>query len=221
MRNPERIREERTYTMDGRRARRLFGLALLLALAMFIAGFFVGKEWSVWVEKVQVAVDNREGLDQQEARMARMEEEFVRNYERELPTRAKSAMTDDPKLQALIQGASGEKKAIEAMPPKPAGEHVVAEAARDDIPQSDFAKALYTLQLTAGRDEDTAARTVSAMRARGYETAYLSKSVKEGITFFRVRVGRFATEEQMKVFADFYQKKEGQRLYPATLTAEE
>jgi len=214
MRNEERIKETESRFVAAGTLRGWIGGLLAFALGMFIAGFFVGKEYSTFVSKQFTTLDPREkaGAD------PRIEEEFLKRYEPTLKTAGQDELNrTDPKLAAMIERAKKEDEKLDAVPPKPTApppeppKPVEIEKTGTEAPPSTFDNATFTLQLTAVKSEAAAEEELGKLKQKGYETAYIVKADP----WFRIRVGRFATREQMEAFRDYYMKAEKATLFPA------
>ncbi len=95
---------------------------------------------------------------------------------------------------AAAQGAKPEP-AAQAAKPAPAPAQVSAEAAR------------FTLHLSSFSDRAQADALVARLKKAGYQP-YLASSVEEGVTWYRVRVGRYASyEDAVAAKADFEKKQ--------------
>ena len=215
MRNEERIKETDSRSVAAGTLRGWIGGLLAFALGMFIAGFFVGKEYSTFVTKQFTTVEPREkapGGDQ------RIEEEFLKRYEPTLKTAGQDELTrTDPKLAAMIERAKREDEKLDAVPPKPVApppeppKPVEILKTGLQAPPSTFEGATFTLQLTAVKSEAAATEELGKLKEKGYETAYIVKADP----WYRIRVGHFATREQMEAFRDYYMKNEKATLFPA------
>lgn len=215
MRNEERIKETDARSIAGSVLRGWIGGLLAFALGMFIAGFFVGKEYSTFVTKQFTTLEPREKAG---AADPRIEEEFLKRYEPTLKTAGQDELTrTDPKLAAMVDRQAREPEKLDAIPPKPTAPPVEPPKPVDIIktgveaPASTFEGATFTLQLTAVKSEASAADALNLLKAKGYETAYILKADP----WYRIRVGRFATREQMETFRDYFMKAEKQTLFPA------
>jgi|GEM_PF-5480086 len=216
MRNEERIKETDARTVAGGTLRGWIGGLLAFALGMFIAGFFVGKEYSTFVTKQFTTLEPREKAGQADPRI---EEEFLKRYEPTLRTASPEELAGkDPKIKAMIERMKGEDEKLDAVPPKPVAppppeppKPVDLIKTGVDAPASTFEGATFTLQLTAVKSEASANDKLTELKAKGYETAYILKADP----WYRIRVGRFATREQMEAFRDYFMKTEKQTLFPA------
>jgi DedD protein len=90
-----------------------------------------------------------------------------------------------------------EKEAPAGVPKEPPARVTVAIAAQPTAvpPAGAGPRGLWSVQVTATRDSRTADEMVRRLRAKGYE-AYVVKARRQDGTFYRVRVGRFASMEQ-------------------------
>jgi cell division septation protein DedD len=217
MRNEDRIKEKESEarTVAAGALRGWIGGLLAFALGMFIAGFFVGKEYSTFVTK-QFTTD--EARDKAVAGEPRIEDEFLKRYMPPLRTGGQEDLTrTDPKLAAMIDRAKAEGEKLDAIPPKPTAPPPEPEAPAEiaktglEAPPSTFEKPTFTLQLTAVKSQSSAEEELAKLKQKGYETAYILHAEP----WYRIRVGRFATREQMETFRDYYMKTEKQTLFPA------
>lgn len=64
--------------------------------------------------------------------------------------------------------------------------------------QEEWADAGWTVQVTATTDAAEARALVQRLRARGYDAYMVQAPTREGVTWYRVRVGRFTSRERAR-----------------------
>lgn len=209
MKNPDKFKEAAENPVARGAFRFWTGVLTFFALAMFVAGFFVGKEYASLTRKIFKTADARE-----QAADPGIEEAFVKNYEAALDSEGQADLIEsDPKLRAMWNRSRRASKRIEAMPPKRTGP-VVNRRAETGAPPASFDKPRFTLQVRALKDETAARREVERLKGLGIDAVHISKSPP----WFRVRIGRFATEKQMTTFRTWYETRHGHQLYPDDYT---
>ncbi len=223
MRDNERIREEKTRTLHPRAIKAWWTFFLVVAVVMFIAGFFAGKEYSTLAVKLYAHKDAKETAAIAKAKKAeRIEEEFIKNYEPSLETNGQKDVLKDKKLEALLKRAKGEDEKIEAIKPrptqpaKPTPPPAPILRTGDDAPASAFDAATFSLQVTAVKSKENALKELNALRNKGYDSAY----ILEAHPWYRIRVGRFATRDQMETFRAYFLEQEKTKLFPVRLDAQ-
>ena len=220
MRDNDRIREEKTHTLNPRTVKAWWTFFLMAAVGMFIAGFFVGKEYSTWAVK-QFTVNDAKDADAvaRQQKAERIEEAFIKNYEPSLETKGQKDVLKDRKLEALLKRAKGEDEKIEAIKPRPTQPAKPAPAPEpiartgDKAPPSAFDEATFSLQVTAVKSEENAMSELNGLRNKGYDSAY----VLEAHPWYRIRLGRFATREQMEAFRAYFLEQENRTLFPVRI----
>lgn len=98
---------------------------------------------------------------------------------------------------------SARQPAVEAK--APAREKAVAQVAEKAGQKP--AKAVWTVQLNAFRQERDANRLAKRLKDKGYD-AYVASTDIKGKTWYRVRVGQFATREEARALQEVLRVKE-------------
>jgi cell division septation protein DedD len=108
---------------------------------------------------------------------------------------------------AAEKKAADEKKAAEA---KAAAEKKVAEekAAAEKRAEAEKKKARFTLQLSSFQDESEATTFYQKLRASGYEPFITRAEVPEKGTWFRVRLGKYASYDDAIAAKQSFEKAE-------------
>lgn len=220
MRDNDRIREEKTRTLNPRAVKAWWTFFLMAAVGMFIAGFFVGKEYSTWAVKQFTVNDAKDAAAIAKLEGAeRIEEAFIKNYEPSLETKGQKDVLKDRKLEALLKRAKNEDEKIEAIKPrptqpaKPTPPPAPIERTGDKAPPSAFDEATFSLQVTAVKSEENALTELNGLRNKGYDSAY----ILEAHPWYRIRVGRFANRDQMETFRAYFLEQEKIKLFPVRL----
>ena len=99
------------------------------------------------------------------------------------------------------------KPAAEETPPEAGSAETAASAAETKKTEPLPREGGWTVQVNAYPDEKTAQRLVERLKEKGYD-AYMVVSNVKGRTWYRVRVGRFATRDEAKKAQEELQTKE-------------
>jgi len=235
MRDLERIRERRTYRVEGGHVRMIGLVALLLLVGTFYVGMKFGTPENGDPAENAAASDGESHL----LLMNEPKTPFsapALQYESVLgesadgaitlampsqpspvqPTRAQRApMHKKPSMPATATAAPlPQLKATETAKSKPAE---IAKPSMPAMPSASTSTANapgatqtgYTLQVKAFRTEEAAKRFNQELRQNGYDAFVVRSEIPEKGTWYRVRVGQYASLMKATEYQYHFESKEG------------
>jgi DedD protein len=208
MRDSHRMKEKYDLSLDSRQVVSLLVAGIVVVGAVFVLGVVVGKKLAA-SQRTDRAPDLLSALDQKSAALERaraappltFQEELVADAgtaQRPAPraeppkpiskpsdSKAEAPKAAEKKLEVAAKPADGGAVATRAAPPASANKP--AESAAPSGP--------WTLQIGASQNREDAERIASRLREKGYAPYIVTAEVPGKGTFYRVRMGSFATRE--------------------------
>jgi DedD protein len=217
MRDSHRMKEKYDLSLDSRQVVSLLVAGVVVIGAVFVLGVLVGKKLA-GSQHLDRTPDLLSALDQKSAALERARAAPALTFQEELTADAGSARASPPSAKAVAEKkAETTPKAPEpkAEPPraladkkpdapaKPVDAGAIATKSAPGAVTGPLAKAPdtsvpngpWTLQLGASQNRDDAERMVSRLREKGYAPYIIAADVPGKGTFYRVRMGSFATKE--------------------------
>lgn len=184
--------------------KRLLGWTLLLAL-VFSAGLITGERL---LRKETLA-----GLVAVDDQVVEIDEEVDVKREDDKPR--SFAFFDQLSSKAKVSLSSTRNAAAPKVEEKPANKEDTAKqeapakqpAAKPEAAAKPKAPARYTLQVAAHPDLDGAKAHMERLRGMGLEPQLVSAAIPGKGTFYRVRVGKFATTKEAQAFQEKLKSK--------------
>jgi cell division septation protein DedD len=216
MRDSHRMKEKYDLSLDSRQVVSLLVAGIVVLGAVFVLGVLVGKKLA-GSQRTDRAPDLLSALDQKSAALERARAAPALTFQEELTADAGSARAGTPSAKTVAEkkGEPAPKvaepkaeasKAVADKKPEPAAKPIDAGAiaARSaqaaspvgaKAPEATAPNGPFTLQLGASQNRDDAERMVSRLREKGYAPYIVTADVPGKGTFYRVRMGSFATKE--------------------------
>jgi DedD protein len=237
MRDSHRMKEKYDLSLDSRQVVSLLVAGIVVLGAVFVLGVLVGKKLAAG-QRLDRTPDLLSALDQKSAALERARAAPTLTFQEELtadagaaraaqasskaaekrpeaPPRSADAKTDASKAAAEkkpeAQGKATDAGAIATRaqgtstvpsPPKPAEASAQGGA--------------FTLQLGASQNRDDAERMVSRLREKGYAPYIIAADVPGKGTFYRVRMGSFATKEAAGRYLEDFRRETKTEAFVAT-----
>ena len=214
MRDSHRMKEKYDLSLDSRQVVSLLVAGIVVLGAVFVLGVLVGKKLAAG-QRPDRTQDLLSALDQKSAALERARTAPALTFQEELTAdagraSAPAAKAQDkkpeapkvPEVKAEAPKTVADKKPEAPAKPADAGA-IAAKSTPTAIPPA-AAKAStdttvptgpFTLQLGASQNRDDAERMVSRLREKGYAPYIVTADVPGKGTFYRVRMGSFATKE--------------------------
>jgi DedD protein len=218
MRDSHRMKEKYDLSLDSRQVVSLLVAGIVVLGAVFVLGVLVGKKLA-GSQRMDRAPDLLSALDQKSAALERARAAPALTFQEELTadgggTRAAAASKPAEKKAEPAPKPAETKaeppKAVAEKKPESAGKTAdagpiaartapsaapAAASAASNPPAAPGPTGPWTLQLGASQNRDDAERMVSRLREKGYAPYIVSADVPGKGTFYRVRMGSFATRE--------------------------
>ncbi len=118
-------------------------------------------------------------------------------------TQEKTAPAEEPPSTASKKTPTKVSEKTPALSATPKKETKASQAAERDGPGKN-----WTVQISAFPEQASAGHWVSDLKTKGYE-AYMVEGAIKGRTWYRVRVGRFATRKEAEALRKILASKEG------------
>ncbi len=179
---------------------------VVVIIAVFLAGYFVGKRQAVRTAEAEKPPALPEVLSQYVPDKA----EFT--FYKTLTDKGEKSVSIDLKTRPLPQekdpdpAAPSKSSAPAARPPKPA-----AQTAKKENPPAAAAssKVRYSIQVGSYEDKAMAEEDAREMKKKGYDAFVVSADIPEKGTWHRVRIGRFPNKQAAERLANELKSKEG------------
>jgi DedD protein len=219
MRDSHRMKEKYDLSLDSRQVVSLLVAGIVVLGAVFVLGVLVGKKLA-GSQRTDRVPDLLSALDQKSAALERARAAPALTFQEELTTDAGSTRTPpgakavaEKKSEPVPKAAEAKSEAPKAVvdkKPESSGKTadagpIAARAAPAASPSASAGgpkpadaggpAAPWTLQLGASQNRDDAERMVSRLREKGYAPYIVTADVPGKGTFYRVRMGSFATRE--------------------------
>ena len=216
MRDSHRMKEKYDLSLDSRQVVSLLVAGIVVLGAVFVLGVLVGKKLAGG-PRADRSTDLLSSLDQKSAALERARSAPALTFQEELTADAGTARpAAPPKAVAEKKPEPAAKpaepktdppKAVAEKKPEPAlktadGGSVATRTtpAAPPVPPAKPADGTgtagaFTLQLGASQNREDAERMVSRLREKGYAPYIVTAVVPGKGTFYRVRMGSFATRE--------------------------
>jgi septal ring-binding cell division protein DamX len=115
-------------------------------------------------------------------------------------------LTPETKSQRGIEGID-DTTSLPAAKPETTG---AGEGARSSVASNSGRGSAWTVQVGASMKKELVVKQVARTTAKGYE-AYMVETERDGQTWYRVRVGRFATRAEAEALREILASREGYR----------
>ncbi len=230
MRDLRKVKNKYEFRLDNRQLALLFAGGLLIFVLLFTLGVMVGRDWRKWEQSRKPA------LSSEQAGLARVEEEGL-SEEDVLPTLeeatpegklSKESISSSAEIASSSERLKEEEYTFyETLPQKepaktklkiPPGEKE-GEGEKKDVKESAPKKELattypsslgegkYTIQVSSFTEREKATKLVTELIRKKYP-AYITSTQISQKTWYRVRVGQFASREEAQKFALTLKKRE-------------
>lgn len=216
MRDAHRLKEKYDLSLDSRQVVSLVIVGLVVLGAAFVLGVVVGKKLSA-DGRTDSAPDLLSALDAKASTPLTFHEELTQKTPA-LPSPPPPPAAAQPTVQAEAPAEeTPPAKALEPVPEAAKPEPALAEIAKPEAPDEPVPTAVragalhqaferaqkppsaangaFSLQLSASQDRAEAERLVAKLRGEGYSPYIISAEVPGRGTWFRVRMGSFASKE--------------------------
>ena len=209
MRDSHRMKEKYDLSLDSRQLVTLLAAGIVVLGAVFTLGVLVGQKLA-GTQRTDRGQDLLSALDQKSAALEKARAAPTLTFQEELTADGGStsagakakpegvAKAAEPKAAAK----AAEKKPEASAPAKPADAGAVAtRSAPSAAPaaskptEGTVPTGPFTLQLGASQNREDAERLVSRLREKGYAPYIVTAEVPGKGTYYRVRMGSFATRE--------------------------
>ena len=205
MRDSHRMKEKYDLSLDSRQVVSLLAAGIVVLGAVFTLGVLVGQKLA-GSQRTDRAPDLLSALDQKSAALERARAAPALTFQEELTADAgnpQAAAKAKPEAVAKAEAPKPAEKKPETSP-KPAD---AGASATRTVPPATPAPAsaklasgavpggAFTLQLGASPNREDAERMVSRLREKGYAPYITTAEVPGKGTYYRVRMGSFATRE--------------------------
>jgi DedD protein len=214
MRDSHRMKEKYDLSLDSRQVVSLLVAGIVVLGAVFVLGVLVGKKLAA-SQRPDRTQDLLSALDQKSAALERARTAPALTFQEELTAdagrpsapvaKAPDKKPEAPKVpDAKAEAAKAVVDKKPEAPAKPADAGALAtKSAPTPVPpaapkastDTTVPTGPFTLQLGASQNRDDAERMVSRLREKGYAPYIVTADVPGKGTFYRVRMGSFATKE--------------------------
>ena len=223
MRDSHRMKEKYDLSLDSRQVVSLLAAGIVVLLAVFTLGVLVGQKLA-GSQRTDRAPDLLSALDQKSAALERARAAPPLTFQEELtadagnaPAASKGkpevvAKAETPKAESVkpvekkpetaAKPADAGAIATRTTPPAAPAAPAVAKPATGTVPSGAF-----TLQLGASPNREDAERMVSRLREKGYAPYITTAEVPGKGTYYRVRMGSFATREAASRYLEDFKRE--------------
>jgi DedD protein len=223
MRDSHRMKEKYDLSLDSRQVVSLLVAGIVVLGAVFVLGVLVGKKLA-GSQRTDRAPDLLSALDQKSAALERARAAPALTFQEELTTDAGAVRAQPLKVVPKPEPAAKptevkadtsktpppEKKAeapVKSADAGPIAARTAPAAAPSKVSDGTAASGPFTLQLGASQNRDDAERMVSRLREKGYAPYIVSADVPGKGTFYRVRMGSFATKEAASRYLEDFKRE--------------
>jgi DedD protein len=226
MRDSHRMKEKYDLSLDSRQVVSLLVAGIVVLGAVFVLGVLVGKKLA-GSQRGDRSPDLLSALDQKSAALERARAAPTLTFQEELIADAGSARATPPAKAVAEKKTEPRASEPKAEPPKAvadkkpdvqakpvdagatASRHAPAAtaSAAPAPPEATAPSGAFTLQLGASQNRDDAERMVSRLREKGYAPYITTADVPGKGTFYRVRMGSFATKEAASRYLEDFRRE--------------
>ncbi|MGO9828908.1 MAG: SPOR domain-containing protein [Myxococcaceae bacterium] len=218
MRDSHRMKEKYDLSLDSRQLVTLLAAGIVVLGAVFTLGVLVGQKLA-GAPRTDRAPDLLSALDQKSAALERARAAPTLTFQEELTADGGATPAGKAKPEPVGKMAESKPevaKAVEKKPEAPASKSADAGAVATRGAASAAAKApdatavpggAFTLQLGASQNREDAERMVSRLREKGYAPYIVSAEVPGKGTYYRVRMGSFATREAASRYLEDFRRE--------------
>ena len=225
MRDSHRMKEKYDLSLDSRQVVSLLVAGIVVLGAVFVLGVLVGKKLA-GSQRLDRAPDLLSALDQKSAALERARAGTPLTFQEELTADGGAAKAAPAAKEKRPEPAAPKPTEAKAEAPKPAPEkkpEVLAKSAdggaiaartapaaapaQTNAPEGTVPNGPWTLQLGASQNRDDAERLVTRLREKGYAPYIVTADVPGKGTFYRVRMGSFATREAAGNYLDDFRRE--------------
>ena len=192
MRDANRLKEKIDLSLDNRQVMSLLIGGIVVMSAVFVVGVVVGKKLAT-SERASGAPDLLTALDQRAVAMDEAKDASL-TFQDELTKKSAEPPTPPPAAPEPIAAAVPDEPTPTRIAPKDGG-GLKEAIARAQKPTEAVPDGAFTLQLSASQDRAEADRYMAKLRDRGYAPYVIEAQVPGRGTWYRVRMGSFATRE--------------------------
>ncbi len=226
------MKEKYDLSLDNRQVVSLLIAGIVVLGAVFVLGVLVGKKLSV-TQHPGRAQDLLAALDERSAALDQARKAAPLTFQEELTTKTDLAAPEpQPSPLAPIRPPAVAAPASTSLPTSSVATRAVPDAARaaprpepkaepvsgskPEAPGPDAASA-WTLQLSSSPNRAVAEKQVGRFRGKGYAPYIVTADVAGKGTWYRVRMGRFATKEAAgKYLQDFRRETKAEAFVAST-----
>jgi DedD protein len=235
MRDLRKVKNKYEFRLDNRQLALLFAGGLLIFVLLFTLGVMVGRDWREWEQSRELAVSS------QQPELAQVEEEVV------LPKLEEATPKDELSKKSISSSAEiasspespkeveytfyetlpqkePAKMELEAPPGKKEKEEekkIVKKPSPKEEPATTqpplTAEGKYTVQVSSFTEREKATELVARLIKKKYP-AYITSTQISQTTWYRVRIGRFASREEAEKFALTLKEKEKLNTFVTPIT---
>ena len=223
MRDSHRMKEKYDLSLDSRQLVTLLAAGIVVLGAVFTLGVLVGQKLA-GTQHTDRTPDLLSALDQKSAALEKARAAPPLTFQEELTADGGSTRAS-PKAAAKAAEPKADvpkEKKVEATPPapgKPADAGAIATrpaapAAASSSPagaskptDGSVPTGPFTLQLGASPNREDAERMVSRLREKGYAPYIVTAEVAGKGTYYRVRMGSFATREAASRYLEDFRRE--------------
>ncbi len=219
MRDSHRMKEKYDLSLDSRQVVSLLAAGIVVLGAVFTLGVLVGQKLA-GSQRTDRAPDLLSALDQKSAALERARAAPALTFQEELTAdagNAQAAAKAKPEAVAKAEAPkAGEKKPETSPKPADAGAIATRTAppatpaaapAAAKPPSGAVPGGAFTLQLGASPNREDAERMVSRLREKGYAPYITTTEVPGKGTYYRVRMGSFATREAATRYLEDFKRE--------------
>ncbi len=221
MRDSHRMKEKYDLSLDSRQLVTLLAAGIVVLGAVFTLGVLVGQKLA-GAPRTDRAPDLLSALDQKSAALERARAAPTLTFQEELTADGGATPAGKAKPEPAAKAAESKPevaKAVEKKPEAPSSKSADAGAVatRSPAPAAPAAAkppdatavpgGAFTLQLGASQNREDAERMVSRLREKGYAPYIVSAEVPGKGTYYRVRMGSFATREAASRYLEDFRRE--------------
>lgn len=233
MRDLRKVKNKYEFRLDNRQLALLFAAGLLIFVLLFTLGVMVGRDWREWEqsrkstlssEQPAITQVEEEGLLEDDV-LPTLEEAVPEGKSSKKPTSSTTEIASSPQspkemeytfYETLPQKEPAKTK-LEIPPEEKEVKKVKEEkkSVKETAPKEELAatqphlseEGKYTVQVSSFTEREKATDLVTRLIRKKY-SAYITSTQISQTTWYRVRVGQFATREEAQKFALTLKKKE-------------
>ncbi len=230
MRDLRKVKNKHEFRLDNRQLALLFAAGLLIFVLLFTLGVMVGRDWWEWKQSRKPTLSSERPAITQVEEEGLLEDDVLPTLEEAVPEGkiSKESISSSAEIASSPQSPKEmEYTFYETLPQKepaktrleaPPGEKKVKEekkSVKKPAPKEEITttqpplpgEGKYTIQVSSFTEREKATELVTRLIRKKYP-AYITSAKISQTTWYRVRVGRFASREEAQKFALTLEKKE-------------